>query len=63
MNNNKIYLLIIFILLGVIAFLVFLLFVGDSGKYCVPITKEKSDPPLNILSKDSVIIVDSLTKE
>lgn len=53
MNTNKIYLLIIFILLGVIAFLVILLFMGDSGKYCVPLTKEKEHLPVNVLDNDS----------
>lgn len=63
MNTNKIYLLIIFILLGVIAFLVVLLFMGDSGKYCVPLTKEKHHVPVNIFWKDSLKLADSLSKE
>lgn len=63
MNNNKIYLLIIFILIGIVAFLGVLLFIGDSGKYCVPLTKEKDHLPLNVLNKDSLKIVDSLTQE
>ncbi|MES2140718.1 MAG: hypothetical protein V4511_13500 [Bacteroidota bacterium] len=63
MNNNKFYLLIIFILLGIVAFLGVLLFMGDLGKYCVPISKEMHRLPVNTLSKDSLKIVDSLTKE
>ncbi|MES2396260.1 MAG: hypothetical protein V4549_09670 [Bacteroidota bacterium] len=63
MNTNKIYLLIIFILLGVVAFLVVLLFMGDSGKYCVPLTKEKHHVPVNVLYKDSLKVSDSLRKE
>ncbi len=62
MNNNKIYLLIIFTLLGVVAFLAVLLFMGDSGKYCVPLTREMDLPPVNILSKDPLEITDSVTK-
>ncbi|MES2285505.1 MAG: hypothetical protein V4547_07440 [Bacteroidota bacterium] len=63
MNNNKIYLLIIFVLLGVVAFLGIFLFMGDSGKYCVPLTKEMHHSPVNAWGKDSLKIIDSLTKE
>lgn len=63
MNTNKIYLLMIFILLGVIIFLVVLLFMGDSGKYCVPITKEMDHLPVTIFGGDSLEITDSLLVE
>jgi len=52
MKNNKFYLVLIIFLLGVIGFLIFLLFVSDSGRYCVPITNEKKHIPA-ILDKDS----------
>lgn len=58
MKTNKVYLLIIFILLGVIAFLVVVLFMGDSGKYCVPLTKEKHHVPVNVFENDSLKITD-----
>jgi hypothetical protein len=63
MNTNKIYLLIIFILLGVVAFLVVLLFMGDSGKYCVPLTKERHHIPVDVFGEDSLKLADSLSKE
>lgn len=63
MKTNKIYVLVIFMLLGVIAFLVVLLFMGDSGKYCVPLTKEMDHLPVNVLGEDSLKIADSLRNE
>jgi len=63
MNSNKIYLVIIFILLVIVAFLVVLLFIGDSGKYCVPITKEEHHLPVNVFAKDSLEVLDSLSKQ
>lgn len=63
MNTNKIYLLIIFVLAGVVAFPGVHLFIGDSGSCCVPLTKEMHHLPANALSKASLKIVDSLTKK
>lgn len=63
MKTNKIYVLIIFVLLGVIAFLVVLLFMGDSGKYCVPLTKEMDHLPIHVFGVDTLKITDSLHKD
>lgn len=62
MKNNKFYLVLIIFLLGVIGFLVFLLFVSDSGRYCVPLTNEKKYTPAT-LDQDSVVETDSVNSE
>lgn len=63
MKNNKVYFAIIILLLVIIAFLVILLFMGDSGKYCVPITKQKIHIPETFFDKDSLVRMDSLSSE
>lgn len=63
MNTNKVYLVIIILLLAVVGFLVVLLFVSDSGKYCVPLVKEKSYDPVTIFGKDSLNRIDSLNQK
>ncbi len=63
MKNNKGYLVIIFVLLAAIVFLVFLLFVADSGKYCVPLIKEKTQIPVNAVGNDSLKTKDSVNSE
>lgn len=63
MNSNKIYLVVIFILMGIIGFLVVLLFMGDSGKYCVPITKDESHLPISVPGEYPLKRADSLDVE
>ena len=54
MKNNRGYIAIIIVLLGVIFFLTVLLFISDTGKYCVPIIKEQHSMPVKLLNKDSL---------
>jgi len=53
-NNKKVYTRIIIGLIVLIVFLVILLFMSDSGKYCTPIVKEQQQIPDKFLEKDSL---------
>jgi hypothetical protein len=62
MKNNNIYIVIIVGLIAIIVFLVILLFIGDSGKYCEPTIKEQIDFSKRNLNTDSLIRKDSSRK-